>query len=176
MFTALLWPCCRAICIPWLWSSTAVASRLCIFCGCAAVNCLPFCCKTRIFNFILNTSVGPGGNWIQTLLRSCGFLTLRNCLSFLTSFFSIVGSPKWFSFISLENALWSWGNLNSILAASMIPMDGSTGSIAAWPKKVSLLVFGLKPRREKVADTWRVFHFLGVNFWEMIGLVVFFSN
>lgn len=56
----------------------------------------------------------------------------------------------------------------------MIPMDGSTGSIAAWPKKVSLLVFGLKPRREKVPDTWGLLHFLGVNFWEMIGLVVFF--
>ena len=47
-------------------------------------------------------------------------------------------------------------------------------SIAAWPKKVSLLVFGMKPRREKVADTWGLFHFLGVNFWEMIGLAVFF--
>ena len=61
-----------------------------------------------------------------------------------------------------------------ILVASMIPTDGSTGSIAAWPKKVSILVFGLKPRREAVADTWGLFHFLGVNFWEMIGLVVFF--
>ena len=135
MHTALLWPCCRAICIPWLWSSTAVASRLCIFCGCAAVNCLPFCCKTRIFNFILNTSVGPGGNWIQTLLRTCRFLTFEELFIISYSFFFHIGNPKLCSFISLENALWSWGNLNSILVASMFPMDGSTGKYCSVAKE-----------------------------------------
>ena len=76
----------------------------------------------------------------------------------------IVGSSKWCSFISLENALCSWGKRRSIPAASMTPTDGFTGNIAAWPKKVSLLVFGLKPRREQPGVTWGLFHFLGVNF------------
>ena len=48
---ALRWRCCRTICILWLWSSIAVASRLCIFCGCAALDRL-FPVKSRNFKFI----------------------------------------------------------------------------------------------------------------------------
>ena len=109
--------------------------------------------------------------WAQVEIESrlrfevVAFWHLRNCLSFLTFSSFIVGSSKWCAFISLENALCSWGNLNSIPAASMTPTDGSIGNIAAWPKKVSLLVFGLKPRREQPGVTWGLFHFLGVNFW-----------
>ena len=161
---ALRWRYCRTICILWLWSSTAVASRLCIFCGCAALDRLSG--QNQEFQVHFEHMCGPRWKLDPDCASKLWLSDVWGIVYHFLLFCSfIVGSSKWCSFISLENALCSWGKQRSIPAASMTPTDGFTGNIAAWPKKVSLLVFGLKPRREQPGVTWGLLHFLGVNFW-----------